>query len=66
MAQLPMWMQDDRFQQRVVNFILLSASFGYALYTILNIDHGITRGWTHNVSIELDQYVIDVTTICLR
>lgn len=28
------------------NFLLLSAAFGFALYTILNIDHGMTRGWT--------------------
>jgi protein Mpv17 len=31
---------------RVVNGLLLAACFGYALYTIINIDHGMTRGWT--------------------
>jgi hypothetical protein len=48
--QLPAWMQDENFIQKAVNFLVLCTSFGYVLYTILNIDNGITRGWTHNVS----------------
>lgn len=37
-------------KQRVINGLLLGASFGYAMYTIFNIDHGMTRGWTQSVS----------------
>lgn len=33
-------------QQRVINALFLSAAFGYAIYTILNIDAGLTRGWS--------------------
>jgi protein Mpv17 len=33
-------------QEKIINALFLSATFGYAVYTILNIDHGITRGWT--------------------
>jgi protein Mpv17 len=33
-------------QQKIINGAFLAAAFGYALYTILNIDHGMTRGWT--------------------
>ena len=32
--------------QRTINAVFLTASFGYALYTIFNIDHGMTRGWS--------------------
>lgn len=28
------------------NFLLLASAFGFALYTILTIDNGMTRGWT--------------------
>lgn len=35
--------------KRLINFLLLSAALGYALSTILNVDHAITRGWTHSV-----------------
>ncbi|KAL3945086.1 MAG: hypothetical protein SGBAC_000815 [Bacillariaceae sp.] len=31
---------------RVINFVFLALAFGYAMYTILNIDSGMTRGWT--------------------
>jgi protein Mpv17 len=31
---------------KVINFLFLAASFGYAAYTIFNIDNGMTRGWT--------------------
>lgn len=34
--------------QLMINAILLISSFGFALYTILNIDHGMTRGWSHS------------------
>jgi protein Mpv17 len=34
--------------QSVYNALLLTATFGYAIYTILNIDHGMTRGWTQS------------------
>jgi protein Mpv17 len=33
-------------QQKVINLVFLSAAFGYAIYTIFNIDNGMTRGWT--------------------
>ncbi|CAJ1940066.1 unnamed protein product [Cylindrotheca closterium] len=31
---------------RIINFVFLALAFGYAAYTILNIDNGMTRGWT--------------------
>lgn len=34
--------------KKVLNGLILSVSFGYALYTIFNIDHGMTRGWTQS------------------
>jgi len=36
-------MNKDRF----INLCLLIAAFGYAIHTILDVDHGMTRGWTH-------------------
>ncbi len=33
-------------RQKVINALFLSAAFGYAIYTILNIDAGLTRGWS--------------------
>lgn len=33
-------------KDKIINAVFLSASFGYALYTIFSIDQGITRGWT--------------------
>eukprot|EP00529_Nitzschia_sp_RCC80_P018927 CAMPEP_0113498460 /NCGR_PEP_ID=MMETSP0014_2-20120614/31190_1 /TAXON_ID=2857 /ORGANISM="Nitzschia sp." /LENGTH=513 /DNA_ID=CAMNT_0000392497 /DNA_START=299 /DNA_END=1840 /DNA_ORIENTATION=+ /assembly_acc=CAM_ASM_000159 len=33
-------------QQKAINLLFLSAAFGYSIYTILNIDHGMTRGWS--------------------
>ncbi|KAL3921574.1 MAG: hypothetical protein SGILL_002679, partial [Bacillariaceae sp.] len=40
--------EDDELsvQQKVINLLFLSAAFGYAIYTIFNIDSGMTRGWT--------------------
>lgn len=40
--------QNAEMQKKIVNFFILAASFGYAAYTILNIDHGMTRGWTQS------------------
>jgi protein Mpv17 len=37
---------DLSLQQKVINLVFLSAAFGYAIYTIFNIDSGMTRGWT--------------------
>lgn len=34
--------------RRTLNALLLGCSFGWALYTILRVDAGMTRGWTHN------------------
>lgn len=31
---------------KVINILFLAAAFGYATYTIFNIDSGMTRGWT--------------------
>jgi len=38
----------EKVIQRTLNGIFLMACFGGALYTILNIDHGMTRGWTQS------------------
>ena len=32
--------------QKLLNAVLLILSFGWALYTILKVDEGMTRGWT--------------------
>lgn len=37
---------NDRTISRALNALVLSACFGYAVFTILNIDHGMTRGWS--------------------
>lgn len=34
--------------QKVLNAVFLAVSFGWAAYTILNIDSGMTRGWTQS------------------
>lgn len=34
--------------QKLVNGTFLALCFGFALYTILNIDHGMTRGWSQS------------------
>jgi len=34
--------------QLMFNAALLLSAFGFALYTILNIDHGMARGWSHS------------------
>jgi hypothetical protein len=33
-------------EQKIINIMFLSLAFGYAIYTILNIDNGMTRGWS--------------------
>ncbi|MGK3742582.1 MAG: hypothetical protein ACI8RD_003886 [Bacillariaceae sp.] len=43
--------EDDEFllmsaEQKIINILFLSIAFGYAIYTILNIDNGMTRGWS--------------------
>ena len=30
----------------ILNAIILACAFGYAVHTILDVDHGMTRGWT--------------------
>ena len=35
-------------KEKIFNAVLLIASFGFAGYTIINIDSGMTRGWTQN------------------
>lgn len=34
--------------QKITNALLLITCFGYAAYTIFNIDEGMTRGWTQS------------------
>ena len=33
-------------EQKFTNLVVLSLAFGYAIYTILSIDGGMTRGWS--------------------
>lgn len=42
------WVEVDRerFVSRFINGCFLAASFGVAVYSILNINQGMTRGWT--------------------
>lgn len=45
---------------KVLNGLLLAASFGFAAYTILTIDSGMTRGWTSSeiaLRIPLDNWL---------
>ena len=34
------------YEQKFTNLVVLSIAFGYAFYTILSIDGGMTRGWS--------------------
>jgi len=46
--------------KKILNGLLLAASFGFAAYTILNIDAGMTRGWTQSeiaMRIPLDNWL---------
>jgi protein Mpv17 len=36
----------DNLQEKLINGLILGVSFGYVAYTVLNIDHGMMRGWT--------------------
>jgi len=38
----------EELTRKLTNGLILAASFGYAAYTVLNIDHGMTRGWTQS------------------
>jgi protein Mpv17 len=52
--------QDMLLRKNVFNTLLLGLTFGYAAYTILNIDHGMTRGWTQGeiaLRIPLDNWL---------
>jgi protein Mpv17 len=41
-------MSYEEVGQKLINGLILALSFGYAIYTIFNIDHGMTRGWTQS------------------
>ena len=41
----------EKLMHKLVNGIILTVAFGSAIYAILNIDAGMTRGWTQPVSI---------------
>lgn len=46
-------MEPEDYQKilhKVLNGIILTVAFGSAIYAILNIDAGMTRGWTQQVS----------------
>mmetsp|Transcript_24231 Transcript_24231/g.51150 ORF Transcript_24231/g.51150 Transcript_24231/m.51150 type:complete len:589 (-) Transcript_24231:1192-2958(-) len=34
------------FASKIFNLTLLAVSFGYVILSVVNIDHGMTRGWT--------------------
>ena len=38
--------QKFTYEQKFTNLVVLSIAFGYAFYTILSIDSGMTRGWS--------------------
>lgn len=40
----------EDLMRKVINGIILTISFGSAIYAILNVDAGMTRGWTQSVS----------------
>lgn len=33
-------------KDRLINAVILACAFGYAIHTILDVDHGMSRGWT--------------------
>jgi protein Mpv17 len=41
-------MSYEEVGQKLINGLILALSFGYAIYTVFNIDHGMTRGWTQS------------------
>jgi hypothetical protein len=40
----------DELLHKILNGILLTLAFGSAIYAVVNIDAGMTRGWTQSVS----------------
>ena len=53
-------LDDELLRKNIFNAVLLSLTFGYAAYTIFNIDHGMTRGWTQSeiaMRIPLDNWL---------
>jgi protein Mpv17 len=57
---LQMAQQNENVQTKIFNALLLAACFGFAAYTILNIDNGMTRGWTQSeiaMRIPLDNWL---------
>jgi hypothetical protein len=53
-------MQSAEFQRKVINCLILLSSFGFAAYTILSIDNGMTRGWSSSeiaLRIPLDNWL---------
>jgi protein Mpv17 len=52
--------QSAEFQRKVLNCLILLSSFGFAAYTILSIDNGMTRGWSSSeiaMRIPLDNWL---------
>lgn len=52
--------KNKEITKKILNGLLLAASFGYAAYTIFNIDAGMTRGWTQQeiaMRIPLDNWL---------
>lgn len=52
--------QRQEFTKMILNGLLLASSFGFAAYTIFNIDSGMTRGWTQGeiaMRIPLDNWL---------
>jgi protein Mpv17 len=53
-------LQQKELTRMILNGLLLAVTFGYAAYTILNIDSGMTRGWTQGeiaMRIPLDNWL---------
>ena len=51
---------NELLRKNIFNALLLGLTFGYAAYTIFNIDHGMTRGWTQSeiaMRIPLDNWL---------
>jgi hypothetical protein len=40
----------DKVLHKILNGIILTLAFGSAIYAVVNIDAGMTRGWTQSVS----------------
>lgn len=53
LLELPKDMNTAEFEQlmhKSINALILTLAFGFAIYAIVNIDAGMTRGWTQSVS----------------